>query len=78
MGGERTDVYGDGQGPASAMTEDDRKDRRCKLRVRWVDTPECSSPIRTVCPWVGDGRGRTRESIFEDAEWCEEVARFLV
>jgi len=31
-----------------------------------------------VCPWVGDGRGRTRESIFEDAGWCEEVARFLV
>ena len=31
-----------------------------------------------VCPWVGDGRGRTRKSIFEDEGWCEEVARFLV
>jgi len=29
------------------------------------------------CPWVGDGKGRTREQIFEDEEWCEEVARFL-
>jgi len=28
------------------------------------------------CPWVGDGQGRTRESIFGDEEWCEEVARF--
>ena len=31
-----------------------------------------------VCPWVGDGKGRTREQILEDAEWCEDVARFLL
>jgi len=30
------------------------------------------------CPWVGDGRGRTREMIMEDEKWCEEVARFLL
>jgi len=30
-----------------------------------------------MCPWVGDGKGRRRESIFEDEEWCGEVARFL-
>jgi len=30
------------------------------------------------CPWVGDGRGRTRELILKDEKWCEEVARFLM
>jgi len=31
-----------------------------------------------VCPWVGDGRGRTREQMYEDEEWCESLARFLL
>jgi len=39
-------------------------------------TPQNAAHLYT-CPWVGDGRGRARELIFEDAEWCEEVARFL-
>jgi len=30
------------------------------------------------CPRVGDGRGRTREEIMEDEEWCESLARFLL
>ena len=30
------------------------------------------------CPWVGDGRGSTREMILKDEEWCEEVARFIM
>jgi len=29
------------------------------------------------CPRVGDGKGRTREEIWKDEKWCEEVARFL-
>ena len=30
------------------------------------------------CPWVGDGKGRTREAMMGDESWCEEVARFLL
>jgi len=30
------------------------------------------------CPRVGDGRGRTREEILKDEEWCESLARFLL
>jgi len=29
------------------------------------------------CPWVGDGRGRTRELIWGDEKWCEDLARFI-
>jgi len=29
------------------------------------------------CPWVGDGRGRSREQARGDEEWCEAVARFV-
>jgi len=40
-------------------------------------TPQNAAHL-CMCPWVGDGKGRTKEQIFEDAEWCEEVARFLL
>jgi len=30
------------------------------------------------CPWVGDGRGRTSEQVWEDEKWCEAVAEFLM
>jgi len=30
-----------------------------------------------MCPWVGDGKGRTRESIWKDEKWCEDLARFV-
>jgi len=30
------------------------------------------------CPWVGDGKGRRFEMIWEDEEWCEAVARFIM
>jgi len=30
-----------------------------------------------VCPWVGDGVGRSKEQAREDAEWCAAVARFV-
>jgi len=29
------------------------------------------------CPRVRDGTGRTREEMWKDEKWCEEVARFL-
>jgi len=29
------------------------------------------------CPWVGDGKGRTREMLWEDEKWCEDLARFV-
>ena len=29
------------------------------------------------CPRVGDGKGRTREEVWEDEEWCEDLARFI-
>ena len=29
------------------------------------------------CPWVGDGKGRRREQLWEDEKWCEDLARFL-
>jgi len=29
------------------------------------------------CPWVGDGKGRTREMIWKDEEWCAALAEFL-
>jgi len=31
-----------------------------------------------VCPWVGDGVGRSREQAREDAVWCAVMARFVV
>jgi len=30
------------------------------------------------CPWVGDGRGRTSEMLWEDEKWCEAVAEFIM
>jgi len=30
------------------------------------------------CPWVGDGRGRTSEQVWEDEKWCEAVADFIM
>jgi len=30
-----------------------------------------------ACPWVGDGKGRTREMLWGDEKWCEDLARFL-
>jgi len=30
------------------------------------------------CPWVGDGKGRTSEMLWEDEKWCEAVADFRV
>jgi len=30
-----------------------------------------------TCPWVRDGRGRTRELAYKDEVWCEAVARFI-
>jgi len=30
-----------------------------------------------VCPWVGDGAGRSREQARKDERWCEAVARFV-
>jgi len=29
------------------------------------------------CPWVGDGKGRTSEMIWEDERWCEAVPEFI-
>jgi len=30
------------------------------------------------CPWVEDGKGRTREMLWKDEKWCEELARFVM
>jgi len=30
------------------------------------------------CPWVGDGKGRKSEMLWEDEKWCEAVARFIM
>ena len=30
------------------------------------------------CPWVGDGKGRTREMLWKDEKWCGELARFIM
>jgi len=29
------------------------------------------------CSWVGDGKGRTSEMVWEDEKWCEAVAEFI-
>jgi len=29
------------------------------------------------CPWVGDGKGRTRELLWGDEKWCAAVAEFI-
>jgi len=51
--------------------------------VRWMDTAERSSPSTVSmdlmgCPWVGDGKGRTSEMLWEDEKWCEAVAEFIM
>jgi len=58
MGPEGIDIHGDGQGSTGAMAERDRKNRRCKLRVRWLDTTERGAP---VCMPMGRGRERKDE-----------------
>ena len=30
------------------------------------------------CPWVGDGKGRTSEMLWEDEKWCEGMAEFVM
>jgi len=30
------------------------------------------------CPWVGDGKGRRSEMLWEDEKWCEAVANFIL
>ena len=30
------------------------------------------------CSWVGDGKGRTSETLWEDEQWCEAVAEFIM
>jgi len=30
------------------------------------------------CPWVGDGKGRQSEMLWEDEGWCEAVAGFIM
>jgi len=30
------------------------------------------------CSWVGDGKGRRHEMMWEDERWCEAVAGFLM
>jgi len=40
-------------------------------------TPQNAAHLHE-CPWVGDGKGRTRELILKDEKWCKEVARFLL
>jgi len=50
-----------------------------------VDTPWCVCDRWTpqnaahlmICPWVGDGKGRTQEKMWEDEEWCEAVFDFI-
>ena len=29
------------------------------------------------CPWIGDGKGRMSQALWEDEKWCEAVAEFL-
>jgi len=29
------------------------------------------------CPWVGDGKGRRADAIWEDEKWCEAVEGFI-
>jgi len=51
-----------------------------------VDTPWCAcdgwTPQNAAhllgCPWVGDGKGRSFEMIWEDEEWCGAVAGFIM
>ena len=31
-----------------------------------------------ACPWVEDGKGRTREMLWKEEKWCEDLARFLM
>ena len=61
----------------------DRKDGGAGVCVRWMDTAERSSPSTVSmdlmgCPWVGDGKGRTSEMLWEDEKWCEAVAEFIM
>jgi len=39
-------------------------------------TPQNAAHLM-VCPRVGDGKGRQREALWEDEEWCAAVADFL-
>ena len=42
---------------------------------RW--TPQNAAHLM-LCPWVGDGKGRKYEELWQDEEWCEAVAGFLL
>jgi len=56
-------------------TEEDREGGGCKLRLRRMDPTNAAHLYG--CPWVGDGKGRTRELAMKAERSCEEVARFV-
>ena len=59
--------------------------RQCLKEIGKTEDTSCMcdswTPQNTahlyVCPWVGDGVGRSREQARKDAEWCAAVARFV-
>jgi len=39
-------------------------------------TPQNAAHLQE-CSWVGDGKGRTADMIWEDEEWCAAVEEFI-
>ena len=56
------------------MWEIGKSEERWCVCERWVAQ---NAAHLMGCTWVGDGKGRTWEMLWEDEEWCEAVAEFV-
>ena len=67
------------------LVTDKGPQRQWLVEMGKAEDPSCVCDGRTPqnathlyqCPWVGDGRGRSREAASMDEKWCEAVARFV-
>jgi len=57
------------------LKEIGRTDESCCVCDGW--TPQNAAHLQR-CPWVGDGKGRSKEQMRRDEKWCEQVVDFIM
>jgi len=68
------------------MITDKGQQRQWLWEIGKSESPKCVCDGWTAqnaahlmeCHWVGDGKGRRYEMLWEDEKWCEAVAEFLM
>jgi len=73
---KRASLHDDGQRTTAPMAKGDREDRGARVCCDgW--RPQNAAHLQR-CLWVGDGKGRSTEEIWNDEKWCERVVEFLL